>query len=335
MSRLFNRTAVLLVTPPAVVSYGPNKTVHRIGNVNVAGAVRALAPLPGIGALVADATEQTVRAETSVETTTLIRDLRVTFEIEKHLGSEPNTCKAVVYNLAESSRALFQRKPLSIRLDAGYDGELQRLFTGDVRWCDSHVDGADWCTTIQVADGDRAHRFARVARSYEAGVTTEQAVKDTVKAMGLTLDRATSAKLGAQYVSGLTLHGNAAKNLTKLLKPRGLTWSVQDGRLQVLAAGDVRTDDPIEISQDTGMIGSPEYGPPIDAGTTPTGRERKGHAAVITFKVLLYPNLTPGGRVHLRTRSINGVFKVNRVTHSGDTHGTDWYSEVEAQQVKG
>lgn len=271
----------------------------------------------------------------NAEQTTTIRDMRVTFEVEKNLTAEPNTCTVKVYNLAETTRALFQRKPLHVRLDAGYDGELGRLFTGDVRWSTSKIEGADWVTELQLGDGDRAHRFARCTRSYAAGVPVERAVKDTVKAMGLKLDPSTADLLRKQYVSGLSVSGNAARTLTKLLRPVGLTWSVQDGRLQVLASGDVRADAPIEVSQDTGLVGSPEYGAPVEAGETSTGRERKGHPAVLTFRMLLHPGIAPGGRVRVRSRAINGLFKVDRVKHTGDTAGQDWYSEVEARQVRG
>lgn len=268
--------------------------------------------------------------------TTIIRDMRVSFKIEKHLHSEPNTCHVTVSNLSEASRAEFQRKPTQVRLEAGYDGSTERLFTGDLRWCQSHIDGAEWLTELQVADGDRAHRFARVRRSFKAGVTTATAIEEVLRSMGVDMPAAlkSSRALRKQYASGLSLEGASARQLTRLLKPLGLTWSMQDGRLQVLAEGDVRTDAPILVSQERGLIGSPEFGAPTEASVGPSGRERKARPPILSFRMLLYPGLTPGGRVQLDSRSIKGLFRIERVVHVGDTHGSDWHSEVEAKQVK-
>lgn len=305
MSRLYKRQVALTVTEPAIRTYS--------------------APTLQLEGFVPQVT-RTVLSTT--DAATIIRDLRVTASIEKHLGAEPNTCTIKVYNLAETTRARFQRKPTGVRLDAGYDTELGQLFTGDLRWCTSTLEGVDWITSMQIADGDRAHRFARCSRSFAPGVSAATAVADVVKSMGLQLPAGVSTSLQGQYASGVSVHGNSARELTRLLRATGLSWSIQDGRLQILASADVRRDPPIEVSQGTGLIGTVEYGAPVEAGA---GR---GKAPILSFKMLLYPGLTPGGQVRVKSRSVNGLFRVERVTHSIDTHGADWFSSVEAKQVR-
>jgi hypothetical protein len=329
---LFKREVAVSIGEPSIKTFAAGKPVFQ-----VPAAVRTAASILGLEGGV-DAVNAAIprgsRTLLSVtDATIIIRDLRVTFEVEKHLGSEPNTCTIKVYNLAEPTRALLQRKPISVRLDAGYDGELAQLFTGDLRWGTSSLDSVDWITSLQVGDGDRAHRFARCSRSFAAGVSVASTVKDVVASMGLKLPAGVEAKLRTQYATGVTVHGNSARELTRLLKPLGLSWSIQDGRLQVLASGDVRSDAPIEVSQDTGLIGTVEYGAPVEGGESADGRERKAKPPMLKFKMLLYPGLTPGGQVRVKSRSINGLFRVERVVHSGDTHGSDWFSEVEARQV--
>lgn len=256
---------------------------------------------------------------------TIIRDLRVTFDIEKTLKKDPNSAEITVYNLAERTRFRFQEKPLHVRLDAGYDGFLERVFSGDLRWAESRHEGVDWETRMQLGDGDRAVRFGHVSRSFKGGVTIRTALTEAAKEMGFTLPNSvTASDTAGQYVSGLSLHGNAGDELTRLLTPLGLAWSVQDGRLQILNERTTRPGEALLIAQDTGMIGTPEYGAP----------EKKGKPPVLTFRTLLKPALMPGGKVKLETTSINGVFRVERVRHSGDTHGEDWTSEVECRQVQ-
>src|SRR3990172_6348247 len=90
--------------------------------------------------------------------TTRITALRVQFRVVKNLKADPNTCEITISNLSHDSRAEFQTKPLKIRLDGGYDGQLERLFSGDLRWSESRHDSVDWETKLIVADGERAHR---------------------------------------------------------------------------------------------------------------------------------------------------------------------------------
>ena len=44
---------------------------------------------------------------------------------------------------------------------------------------------------------------------------------------------------------------------------------------------------------------------------------------------LLQPLIEPGGYVQIKSKSINGeFFRVEEVTHVGDTHGNDWHTNL-------
>jgi hypothetical protein len=80
-----------------------------------------------------------------------------------------------------------------------------------------------------------------------------------------------------------------------------------------LLDSEVLPDQAVVISTDSGMIGSPEYGQPQQAGQPPT----------LHVKHRLR-NFTPGQQVAIQSRDIdNGVFRVDKVTMSGDTYGTE------------
>lgn len=254
----------------------------------------------------------------------VIRDLRVTFSIEKNLKKEPNTCKISVYNLAPPSRALMQTKPLRILLEAGYDGQVKRIFSGDLRYSESTHTSVSWETAMQWADGDRAYRLARVARSFRPGVSSLAMISECASAMGIALpsDLAERSELKTVAQGGEVLQGKAQEELTRVLKRYGLHWSIQDGRLQVLRDGEVRPDVALPVSQATGLIGNIAYGAPT----------KPGHPRLLKFKSLLYPEIVPGVKVQVTTggSGIDGIYRVERVVHSGDTHGEQWQSEVEA-----
>jgi len=254
-----------------------------------------------------------------------ITDLRVQFAITKGTGSDPNTCEMVITNAAPDTRASLTKKPLHVRIDAGYDDDLKHLFRGDLRYGASSFQPPEWFTKLQIADGDRAYRHAKSSRSYKRGTTVLTALKDVAATMGLALpaNALVSADLKAQFASGEVIHGPSRDELTKLLAPYGYRWSIQDGKLVILKEAETRPDRALVVSQATGMIGSPEFGVPDKSGKTPA----------LTVKMLLYPAITPGGKIEIQSRTINGVFKVEKVTHTGDTHGDDWFTEVECKPV--
>lgn len=254
-----------------------------------------------------------------------ITKLRVQFKVEKTLDKEPNTCELQISNLAEGTRANLCKKPLIVRVDAGHeeDGGARHLFAGDLRYGWSKQDGTDWVTTLQLADGSRAFQHARVNRSYKAGTSVLTAVRDAARSMGLDLpkDVLVSDDLQRAFASGVQLYGSSADELTRLLAPFGYGWSIQNGRLSVLKDDEVNTNRALVISQDTGLLGSPEFGAPEKDGKPPT----------LTIRTLLYPQLTPGGMLSVQSKSVNGIFRAERVTHTGDSHGDDWVTEVEAK----
>lgn len=254
-----------------------------------------------------------------------IDKLRIQFQIEKTLDKEPNTCELVITNLAAGTRVDLCKKPLIVRVDAGYeeDGGARHLFAGDLRYGWSKQDGTEWLTTLQLADGSRAFQHARVSRSYKAGTSVLTAVRDAARTMGVLLPKniEISTELGRSFAAGVQLHGHTRDELTRLLAPFGYSWSIQSGRLVILKDNEVDTTRALVISKDTGMIGSPEFGAPEKDGKSPT----------LTIRTLLYPQVSPGVMLSVQSDSINGIFRAERVVHSGDSHGEDWYTEIEAK----
>ncbi len=252
---------------------------------------------------------------------TVITEHDISFDVDKNLGAEPNTCELCIYNLAPATRAELEQKPVHVTLEAGYDGQLEQLFAGDVRWSRNKLDRYGWESKVQLGDGERAYRHARVTQSLEAGATVKQAVRTVANTMELTLDAETQAALaGVRHVHGLTLSGPSHRELTRLLAPHGLSWSIQDGRLQILSAAQTKGGTALLISQDTGMVGSPEWGAPTNDGKPPR----------LHVRTLLKPSLYPGRLIEVQSRAVNGAFKPLKVKSTGDSRSEDWNTSIEA-----
>jgi hypothetical protein len=256
-------------------------------------------------------------------TATIITDLRVQFEMKKNLGREPNNCTVTISNLSKDTRGRLERKPVYAILRAGHDGVLKPLFSGNISYAKSELKTPDWETKIQIADGGRAFSHARMNRSYAPPITIRQVLLDACSSMGLPFpaDLANLDELNQALVGGTSAYGPARDVLTKLLAPYGYSWSVQDGRLQVLKTGLPNAKTAWLIDVDAGMLGSPE-------GSVP---HKPGAVSELSVDVLLYPEICPGDTIEVQSRSYKGgFFRVNDLTHTGDTHGNDWSTKIKA-----
>ncbi len=254
-----------------------------------------------------------------------ITALEVKFKIEKSLGKHPNKAHVVITNLAETTRAQIQTKPLIVRLSVGYDGieNLQHLFSGDLRIADTDHNGPHVETKLEMGEGDRAFQYASVSQAY-SGSTVLTAVKDTINKLGLPVPPdllKTLPDLSRPYTG--VLHGAASDALTELLTPLDASWSMQDGKFVALKATQTREGEAIVIRQGDGMVGSPKIAASKKPGEPPT----------LTVKTLIDPRIVAGCKVDVRSREINGVFRVEHVEHTGDFRGKEWYTDIRGKHL--
>jgi hypothetical protein len=247
--------------------------------------------------------------------------LRVKFKIDKTDQKDPNSSIVIITNLSPSSRARLQKKGVKLTLEAGYQATgVSRIFVGDVRTVDHVRNEADWDTTLKLGDGERAYRFARVAESFAAGTPKAVILQRLANLSGLVLGNVPNqaGALRGSFDQGYSATGRWSDVFDRFVKSLGLTWSIQDGALQVLAPGQAQQAQVLEISPSTGLVGSPEMGTP----------EKKGQPALLKFKFLLQP-LLPGGQVKLVSARYNGFVRARKVSIEGDTRGSEWYTTVE------
>lgn len=252
--------------------------------------------------------------------------MRITFKITKTLKKEPNTSEITITNLSPQRRASLQRKGVKVLLEAGYKATgVTQYFSGDVRTVDHVREGSDWTTKLKLGDGERAWKFARINESFAPGTRSADVLKRLAEAMGIDAGNVSKEALGVNSTldQGFSAVGSASAAMDQFVKSLRKTWSVQDGQLQILDKKQT-LDAPVpEISSSSGLVGSPEMGSPA----------KKGEPALVKIKALLTP-VKPGGRIRLRSERYDGFLKVHSVTFAGDTHGGEWYSEINASIIR-
>ncbi len=256
-------------------------------------------------------------------TTTTITNHRVRFSTERHLGKKPNSCEITIFNTSEETRAAFMTKPARIRLFAGYEDSVQRLFVGDLIFGrSSNPTGVTWQTVLQLGDGQRSYKHGRSSRSFKAGTSIKTVLGDVAKTMGLKVPSSVdeAVEFAKQFTTGVTISDPSHRELSRLVRSAGHDWSIQNGELQILRDRDNNPVQAHRVAVDTGMIGIPEMGAPTKAKKKP----------VLSVRMKMAGHIKPGDPIDLETEVISGRFKVQRINDVGDTEGTEWYSSIEA-----
>lgn len=251
--------------------------------------------------------------------------LRVQFKVTRTSSKEPNEAAVSIYNLAPETRVALQEKDILTQIECGYADNVHQIFLGRLDYARSFREGADWVTSFQSTDGGRAFRKSRINLSLKGPVKPERVLDEIGKSMDLDLGNLKQKvaeggprKAVKSFLGGFVASGKAEAELTKITNTMGLQWSVQDEQLNVLAPDETLGTLARVLSPATGLIGSPEPG---DKGR-------------ITARCLILPNLIPNSRVKIEAREIEGFYKVEKVTYTGDTWGNDWYSDLELRPIE-
>lgn len=277
---------------------------------------------------------------TTIESTNARPGHQIKAKIEKHLRRTPNQGEAVITNLDTPSRDSFVGGPVRIQLEAGYDDDPRLLFLADLRYVSHELTGTEWLTKLQLADGARAYAHARVNHSFAKGTPLSTVVSKIAQSFGVPVpaEVAASVDLKTRLSTGETLSGSSAEELTRILDPFGFGWSFQNGILQILPFDGV-IDGAVRLittpENGGGMIGSPVINAPKIIAPPKTGT-RHGFAKheprvpKLKIKHTLYPELTPGEKIQVQSRSVNGLFRIDTLSHELDLFGDAWHTEIEA-----
>lgn len=274
--------------------------------------------------------------------TMVVSDLRMQFKVHKDNGMKPNTAELTITNLSALSRAAATTKGVPFIIAAGYAGTpanpagtVANIFSGRVRSADHVRENADWNSVFQSGDGETAYANANHVKSY-AGPTPQAQVLsdllDTMTANGVDTvsAKAVIAGISGVFTKGFTAFGKSAPMIEAMLRSAGYEMSIQDQRMQLVPIDGVAPGAVEVLTPDTGLIGSPAH------GTNDGSKLAQRNAGVVKLKCSLRPNITPGCQILVQAEGLSGPggqpapLKVVRLEHRGDTHGTDWITEIEA-----
>lgn len=259
--------------------------------------------------------------------------LRIAFATKKGDVETPNSAEISVYNLSSETQSRIRREFTRVVLAAGYEGNCGIIFEGNIRQVRTwRENGVDAVLHILAADGDRAYNFATVNTSLAAGSTPADHVR---VCQGAFAEHGTGAGHtpdlpGQPLPRGKVMYGMARKYMRDAANTTDTTWSIQDGKVQMVPLAGYLPGEAVVLTHETGLIGTPEQ--------TQDG---------ITVRCLINPRLRIGGRIKLNNSSVkqaqsdlkaaaqrpakldnDGIYRILKVEFSGDTRGNDWYANM-------
>lgn len=263
----------------------------------------------------------------------------------------PSNCSIRVFNLKEDTqKAIIKFDYSRVILQAGYEGSFGVIFDGTIKqFRTGRLSATDTYLDILAADGDIGYNFGVVNTTLAAGSTSGQRVAAAVDAMsqhGITLG-ADLSESGGVLPRGKVLFGMARMTVRTEAESRGCTWSIQNGKVQIIPLDGYLPGEAVKLTAQTGLIGLPRQ---TQAG--------------IEAQCLLNPKIVVGGRVQIDNKSINqlmqqngkadpvpynswaalqflattnddGFYRVYVAEHEGDTRGQAWYTNLVCLRVNG
>lgn len=256
-----------------------------------------------------------------------VTDLRVVFKIERHHKPEPNAASVEVYNLGQASRARLSsaiEKGLKASIEAGYPGAYPLIFDGKIARVWHRRNGPDWVSHLEAADGARELGEARISQSFRAGASMADVFRGITDKLGVGVGNALEQfqsgnfKRGMNaFVEGVVIKGTGTDVLEEMMAKAGLEYSVQHGQLVVTRPGEPLAGQAVVLSRDTGLVGSPE----------------PGEKGLLRCKALIRPGLDPPRQIQLQSVSASGLYRIDRTVYDGDSHGGNWYADLDLRRV--
>lgn len=262
--------------------------------------------------------------------------LRIKFKVKKSDAQTPNTAEIRVYNLADSTAKQIREEFSNITLQAGYESNFGVIFAGNIKQVRFGREGnTDKYIDIAAGDGDDAYNYAVVNTTLAAGATQDAQIQAAAGALAQRgVGQGFLAETGSQGLArGKVMYGMARDYLRQSAEASQTTWSVQDGKLQVVKLTEVLPNQAVLLNSKTGLVGVPEL--------TNEG---------VKARCLLNPLLKIGTRVKIDEADVaeaklpstgqsapanagasiaqDGVYRLLVVEHGGDTFGNDWYSDL-------
>ena len=261
-----------------------------------------------------------------------VSELHCTFNIVKNYLMEPNYSEVTIYNMSAGTEHVAIMEGYRVIVEAGYQGALQYgcIFDGYVVQVIREKDGTDYKVTLVALDSDQFLVAGTASFTMMRGANARQFVDQLVKKSSVSapLHTVTFNMPDIYLARGKTVWGMTSDYLRQIARSTETQFYMEDGAVNIVKANDYADTTAVELNPQSGLIGVPaqqEYGASIKMLLNPRVKLytflHVDNSLIRNEKFELNQALYPLDQ--------DGLYRVIKLTHTGDTRGNDWYTECE------
>jgi hypothetical protein len=233
----------------------------------------------------------------------------------KSLAPNSNRASISIYNLSSQGRKSISSTGIWCELYAGYLGQENLLFAGEIKGASAERDGADIIFSIQCQTDWKLLNIL-YANSFPKGTAVKDIVLDILKKSNLPYSENSVLVSGTVTVGSLSFAHNVEKSLNKLGKMFNFTWSLQD-------YGFLAMDDGVAYANSQKLETLVKT-----AEITPKQNDRSVNGFVLTC--VLNSSFAVGDLVTFTSLyNASEQFKIYEIFYYGDTFDGEWSMDIE------
>lgn len=258
-----------------------------------------------------------------------ISDCKIKFEVMKSSVAKENTAKIDIYNLSPTTRSMIARLDTLVRIYAGYANYkgLVEIGQGDISKVKTNRDLTEVVTEIYLTEGLKRIRTNPVTLSYKKDPKLSD-ILDSVKSQTGFGIRTIGVDTSSILSGGYSDIGSVDNVLDNLAIQFDFDWSVQNGVVLIKGRKITSQKEIMLLTPQSGLILNPEAVHKVSRKIEKS-KITKEFPRTHSITALLQPQLQVQDVIAIESQDLNGKFKIEKLTHKGDTYGNDWYSDME------
>lgn len=264
--------------------------------------------------------------------------LHIHFSVEKTDSTTLNSTKIKLWNLSPESVNVLLQTGCAVEINAGYGESMPLIFRGVVSNVEESIDGADRLIELEAVDGFASISKTKVSISYKGKTMALTVLLFVAEKMGLPIVYSKSARAvleNSYFYNGYSYIGYASYALDKICSITGLSWSIQNGILQMRKKGEGVSRSVHLINKETGLINIPKriYSSSVSSTDTETDTASD---SLYGYEIEYFLNgaIGIGDTVYVESGIVTGYFMVYEITMDGDNLEGDWTCTAKITEAK-
>ena len=257
-----------------------------------------------------------------------IKENRIKFEITKSYNPRENIGRIEIWNLSLETRNQITASNSLVRLFAGYEKfkGLLEIAQGDITNVRHNRNKTDTVTQIYLEEGYSVLRLNPVSFSFKGEVGLKEILSKIAEDTDLYF-KLVHIEDSMSVTGGYSAIGGLDVVLNEMAVVFEFTWSMQSGII-ILKGKKVETGTEVMmLSPASGLILNPESVKKISVRLVDDDDPLPQDTYAI--QSLMQPHLQVYDTIVVKSPSLNGNFQIQKISHTADSRGNDWYSNME------